>query len=1239
MAIEQSPGFTASLDFGPEVTPPIEDRELQYADASGKLPSSLPIDDKIIPGLDKLPPNMGVAGQYLASNGGYAPHQIAGILGVLAQESTNKQTGDLDPYAVNPSSGALGLPQFLDRRPAFEQWLRQSGNHLGDPTAHAQYMLNELASSENASDKALRAAKTPAEAVMAMRGYERGGNYGNRDLASANQIHNLMLAASKSKQGQPASPWDALGKQLQAQGITPQPPDLAKTPIPQSTDPMTNAWAKVGVQIDNRLKTGDPAGIADRYPVPPQPESVSAVGHFFSWLPQASARGLAEQVGMPIDTLNSAANFYAHNPAAIGGLDSGGPPIDWTGSQTTGGAMPANETMPAIPGGTDTVRHLMGSIGIPTATPAEMGDHSKSAQWASMMGQVFGGASPFSAASLVRTGGKVAATEAARVAAEQAGGIAATGGGVMPYMAPLAKTAGKDAAMLTFSGVLGKELADSAFGPPGSEGVKGAAGVALAPAVVVAIKALASAGLSITGHSSNPIFSQIFNGNMNASGMLRSMSDDPAAASANVKGARSSLSVDLPEGFQVPNGTASQDAALQTLQQSLQAKNAKLDQTIRGQVVNNENILAGQANLTGDELENANNWVAKSQNDQLAAKQGLIDNAVENAKRDRAAAEKGANLTPESAKFLDETAMDNLRQHLKDAWANASAYTQAQFASVAQGLRGLNVPMNRFYDRMSAMMAEASNAGLKTSFPEKVIADLYKDGKPLNMFDNAGIVKGTPAENYLGGTAPWQRMQGLYNNIDNEISNIIKAGGDPVKAQYLMRIQQEVLETMKDFRLSSGAFAKQGTLPADLDLAIKSAQENRRLFIDSPVGQVLGMNKNGMPMQNAEVDIRRWLGNSPETVNKVQSMYDAVAQQPNVLGAGRHPADAMKQEMDGWLRQQFADAFRSGGSAKAQQWLETNSGVLQHQGFRATKAEFEAAVKSGSFAEELGGNKSAPQLELDRLRKNSLQQFMDNEPEQKLDVLFRTGRQGPSTQRTNAQEILEALGKDPTGRATEGMGELAMQRLIVEAKAPNPGNIPGKQFSSAAADNFYANNKPVFDEIGKSIPGFDQRVQQQLNGFRTVDKIMSNPGVTLNRSELDFSATGLARIMAQVAAARLGRDLHTGTIQVPGIFSRLGGGLVDKLMSNIPNNRAADLLAKAMVDPETFQQLMMPLRGNEHAYNLFLEPYIQAAPGIVKGTYDEYNSPDVQQRPPPTRLDGKIIVPGQLTGPRQPNAR
>lgn len=978
-----------------------------------------------------------------------------------------------------------------------------------------------------------------------------------------NQPKDETLAA----QGKPHGPGYG---EMKTQGPAPSAP-AAQPP----SDPKTQEWQDLLRRVD-----GDDghANTVDRYGVPPDGGALEGLKHFFSLMPKTMARGAADTLGMPIDIINAGADYYAHHPNMVG--MEGGPPIQWGAPEAEG--MPANQQMPQAPGGSQDVRRLAGSVGINTNLPSEEGDTSRSAKWAESLGGAMGGAAPFTPLGMARAA---------------------------PIVMNMGKSVAKDMGLSAFAGGLGRELAENIEGPPGTEkaiegvgqtvGLVGAlkAGGAVT-AGVTAAKILATAGMHALERSNLPQVSQLLKGQFNASELMQQIADNPALAAQNA----GRTLTEIPQGMVVPPPTASMDLPTQALMHQIITKDHMANANYRELMTANDEVLK-KFNATGTDagIDDVSSSLQALQASRTNAKQTLISQAMDQSDQDLAKAIKGTTASADESGELRRAYEGNIRAQLVNAWAESAATTRAEFAGArAAGLDQASVPTTRLYDRFADMMSESIKTGMEDHFPSQVLGPLYNTKNPLKNFGPDGVPVGNITESYmLGSTAPWERMQGLYNNIDNEMQKVMRAGGDPVKLQYLNRMQDEVLVSMRDLRMG-GRFAP-GQLPTSLQNAINSAQENRRLFVDSPVGRAIGFNGSGTLLPDTPTAIRSWLANTPETVGKVTSMFDAVAARS--LPAGMHPADALKVQIDGMLRQEFADAYRTGGVSQAGRWMDKNNALLSHDRFSDLQSDFRSSLNSRDVAERMA---SQGTTDLDQIRKSRAQLFLNAEPETAIERALSGNNKFTAT-----QDILKDLKQDPTGRALQGFANMAFDRMAAKASSAEA-MAPGSAYSwSKEAENYYRTNQGMFRAIDKELPGYGDRVGQWVKGVQMMDRIKAKPDIPLDRRSVEFSLTGMGQIVAKLIGADLGRHLGTGTIQVPGMVSQLAGRVYSKFTTQMAADKAQGLLSRAMIEPDVFQQLMQPMTTQQaaHATSMLMEPYLLSAPSVVYHTGQQYSNP------------------------------
>ena len=140
-------------------------------------------------------------------------------------------------------------------------------------------------------------------------------------------------------------------------------------------------------------------------------------------------------------------------------------------------------------------------------------------------------------------------------------------------------------------------------------------------------------------------------------------------------------------------------------------------------------------------------------------------------------------------------------------------------------------------------------------------------------------------------------------------------------------------------------------------------------------------------------------------------------------------------------------------------------------------------------------------------------------------------------------------------------------------------------------------------------------MQRIINSYRGLDMMVEEPNRVLEMGQsTDLSLAALARKAANIAGASFGRHLKTGTIQIPGIFSQLGGQLFDALSPL----KARELQFDMMRDPALFREIVNPpgttLSQKIAAQHAAIAPYISAAPAILTTRAMQQPGPETQNR-------------------------
>jgi len=125
--------------------------------------------------------------QFFAGKG-LKPHQIAGIMGNISQESA------FNPTAAGDGGRALGLFQWNDRAPKMLNAIGGRGN-LGNVQAQLDFAWKELMTSESGAMKRLLASKNVQEATGAFAGFERPQGWSAANPMASNGWSNRLGAA------------------------------------------------------------------------------------------------------------------------------------------------------------------------------------------------------------------------------------------------------------------------------------------------------------------------------------------------------------------------------------------------------------------------------------------------------------------------------------------------------------------------------------------------------------------------------------------------------------------------------------------------------------------------------------------------------------------------------------------------------------------------------------------------------------------------------------------------------------------------------------------------------------------------------------------------------------------------------------------------------------------------------------------------------------------------------------
>lgn len=155
--------------------------------------------------------NATYAFNWLVQNG-YKPHQAAGVVGNLVQESkVNPSLGDEN---AGDNGTARGIAQWRGARLAgLYDFAKQGGLQAGDLSTQLAYLQHELQNSERSAGGALSAAPDVISATRAMIGYERPQGWTTFAPEMGHGWSNRLAAAQKLAGAAPTTVADVAAPQ------------------------------------------------------------------------------------------------------------------------------------------------------------------------------------------------------------------------------------------------------------------------------------------------------------------------------------------------------------------------------------------------------------------------------------------------------------------------------------------------------------------------------------------------------------------------------------------------------------------------------------------------------------------------------------------------------------------------------------------------------------------------------------------------------------------------------------------------------------------------------------------------------------------------------------------------------------------------------------------------------------------------------------------------------------------
>lgn len=910
---------------------------------------------------------------------------------------------------------------------------------------------------------------------------------------------------------------------------------------------------KLPVSPDNPYRR-KPVNEAAQY-IDENPQWMDQLKTLFKFTGHGVSRGLAETFGFTPDTVSSLAQFVRNHPDQAGWAAS----IPILGPAATAGGLVGaamGQDVPRVPGGVEQLKEGMEHVGIPTKTSREEGIDSAWGRAGDLIGEFGGANAPFVGAGAAVKALKGAAPSIGHVLKELGIGGMAPGTGAL----------------------LGEEIA----GPEHEElgrGIGSFAGT-LRPAFVEAAYTRGKSSASAWLHD---FLGAETGAKIRVANTLGQVASDLPEAQKALKSRTL-----LPAGFkdQLSVGQATGDEGIIALERANQKASDKFSADLRGRQKAQENIIKKEAQLnrprqkrqfgTQEEAEafltQEQERLEKATNDRLVIAMDEADQSANNVflgtertSSDSATVAKNRLSTYEHAELLN--ARDDLQAVTNTFWNNVDKTMPVDTAPI--------------YDRIKMLQDQHLHrpGQSKESFPTEVMARFFEaDGSPR-----------------FGVKTNLQDVIDLDSAIQKELREEMnpklgKGGGDAVRMSYLNRLS----ESLNDVKYNVStwddplyvSFGQANKIA--LEQAIRATKNFHDTFSRGPVGRVLGLESSGAETVLPGNTLKTFLTQGPGGIDAFNAFMKAAKSRTGPTAANPHlepvaPGRDMLQLAEQYVRQDFHDhAMMSGvfNPRNGEQWMANNAGPLSD--LPQLRKEIVEAIAS---QKKLGNLRQSEKQTLDEVRQNSAALWLDGKFGQFFNNALDTIHISPKKQYESFKKLTEMTGRDPTGRATEGLAQQTLTRAIDEATVSDRSSALHDRLDGHKLYEWIHKNRSAIKALDESVPGIEKRFDKIANAGRLYERSHTNPNLTMPE---ESGVGGMLRnVISQIGGAGIGRHLVAGAGAIQS--ASIGSNAAKKLIDALTPDQARKVLDKALLDPKFFNDLTAPItaqNANRQAYNI-----------------------------------------------------
>lgn len=399
-----------------------------------------------------------------------------------------------------------------------------------------------------------------------------------------------------------------------------------------------------------------------------------------------------------------------------------------------------------------------------------------------------------------------------------------------------------------------------------------------------------------------------------------------------------------------------------------------------------------------------------------------------------------------------------------------------------------------------------------------------------------------------GEQATVAELYGLYSEL-RRVSRSAMAGTDQNKNK--ARIANEVAEAILE---DLGANASSSVVGQKINEARAFSAALHETFDQGAPGRILKRSLDGDTAIEPEAALARTVG---------RGGVDGMVASTQLETAGGGQAN---KAITDYLTSRFADSATKAGTGEvsltgARSWFSKNKELLSQ--YPELREELAGAIRNQESAEQLAQRVTRRISTLETARRSSVERFTGAQAEKAVHAI--TNAQNPVQA---ARRIAAEARRDTSGKALDGVKAAFSDYLITEATRAGTG-LDASSLQRVLNDPQFAKAMGVVFEPAEVSRM--KRIATELQKAQT--NSAANIGTELSGAKASAMIEWVARVFAARQGAKMGGG-DGGSLQT----ANMASARVKGLLNNLAKDKASQMLADAVTNPELFRALL--LRGS-----------------------------------------------------------